>query len=182
MEYTQQNLLRVGDILGELDKRLESLNRQARKAEKYKALKAEMREIELHLSSLKHLELGVQARASRATVEALTAEEAQIATSLREGEEELTRQRAQLVTEEQALTEKTERLFGLEGQLRAHEQTLEFLAREDHETQARIQQARTEGETLRAQMEARRPSWRGWPRSSRPTSRAWLTGSARCAT
>ena len=39
MEATQQNLQRVADIVQELGKQLESLNRQARKAEKYKALK-----------------------------------------------------------------------------------------------------------------------------------------------
>ncbi len=39
MEATQQNLMRVADIVQELGKQLESLNRQARKAEKYKALK-----------------------------------------------------------------------------------------------------------------------------------------------
>src|SRR5690606_15527166 len=57
MEHTEQNLLRLSDILGELGKRLEVLNRQARKAEKYKAIKAEMRQIELHLASLRWLEL-----------------------------------------------------------------------------------------------------------------------------
>ena len=45
MEATQQNLVRVADIVQELGKQLESLNRQARKAEKYKALRAQIREL-----------------------------------------------------------------------------------------------------------------------------------------
>src|SRR5467141_2169291 len=48
MEATEANLVRVTDITQELEKRLESLARQAKKAEKYKKLKAQMREIELH--------------------------------------------------------------------------------------------------------------------------------------
>lgn len=47
LEHTQHNLLRVKDIVSELGKRLDSLERQARKAEKYKRLKSEMRDIEL---------------------------------------------------------------------------------------------------------------------------------------
>src|SRR5687767_4867456 len=55
MEFTEQNLLRVNDIVSELEKRLDSLNRQARKAEKYKTLKVEIREIELHHASHRFL-------------------------------------------------------------------------------------------------------------------------------
>src|SRR6266481_431470 len=51
MEYTQQNLLRISDIVSELEKRLESLARQAKKADKYKKIKAQLREIELHAAS-----------------------------------------------------------------------------------------------------------------------------------
>src|SRR5512137_1349631 len=51
LEATQQNLQRVGDIVQELGKQLESLNRQARRAEKYKALKTEIRELELRASA-----------------------------------------------------------------------------------------------------------------------------------
>src|SRR3990170_1176901 len=57
MEATQANLVRVADIVTELGKQLDSLNRQARKAEKYKALKAQIRELELAHASSRYLEI-----------------------------------------------------------------------------------------------------------------------------
>jgi chromosome segregation protein len=57
MEATQQNLMRVADLVQELGKQLESLNRQARKAEKYKALKAQIRELELKSAAARYLEI-----------------------------------------------------------------------------------------------------------------------------
>ena len=51
MEQTQQNLLRVGDIIGELEKTLASLKRQAQKAERYKSYREEIRELELWVAS-----------------------------------------------------------------------------------------------------------------------------------
>ncbi|MDH5639410.1 MAG: AAA family ATPase, partial [Nitrospinota bacterium] len=44
LELSQQNLLRIQDIIGELDRQRASLNRQAKKAERYKAYKAEIRD------------------------------------------------------------------------------------------------------------------------------------------
>ena len=44
---TRQNLMRVSDIVAELDKRMGTLRRQAQKAERYRKYKAEMRDIEL---------------------------------------------------------------------------------------------------------------------------------------
>ncbi len=56
---TRQNLLRVGDIITELDKNLASLKRQAQKAERYKSYRAEQRDLELHVASFRYLELFV---------------------------------------------------------------------------------------------------------------------------
>ena len=47
MEATQQNLLRLRDVIGEIKRQMNSLNRQARKAERYKAYREEGRALEL---------------------------------------------------------------------------------------------------------------------------------------
>ncbi len=57
MEATEQNLLRVADVVSELQKRLDGLARAAKKAERYKKLKAEQREIDLHTAACRWLEL-----------------------------------------------------------------------------------------------------------------------------
>src|SRR3984957_10663242 len=57
MELTQQNLLRVGDIVAEIDRSLASLKRQAAKAERYVADRGELEDLQLHEASHKYLEL-----------------------------------------------------------------------------------------------------------------------------
>src|SRR5512136_3480546 len=64
MEATHQNLTRVADLVQELGKQLESLNRQARKAEKYKALKAQIRELELRSAAARYLEITATRRSA----------------------------------------------------------------------------------------------------------------------
>jgi len=51
LEATKQNLTRVNDIVSEVNRQLNSLNRQAKKAERYKLLKEELRKIDLYLSN-----------------------------------------------------------------------------------------------------------------------------------
>ncbi|MBI5642016.1 MAG: AAA family ATPase [Deltaproteobacteria bacterium] len=52
LEATKENLTRVNDIISEVKRQLNSLNRQAKKAERYKALREELKSIDLLLSSL----------------------------------------------------------------------------------------------------------------------------------
>jgi chromosome segregation protein len=65
MELTRQNLLRVSDLLAEIEKSLVTLKRQAQKAERYKALRAEQRDLELWLASHRFLELAAVGQSTR---------------------------------------------------------------------------------------------------------------------
>jgi chromosome segregation protein len=56
MELTQQNLLRVGDIVAEIERNLGSLKRQAAKAERYLAYRAELEDLSLYEASHRYLE------------------------------------------------------------------------------------------------------------------------------
>ena len=56
MDQTRQNLLRIGDIVTEIDRTLSSLKRQAQKAERYRRYRDEVRDLELLVASHKWLE------------------------------------------------------------------------------------------------------------------------------
>ena len=89
LEAAQQNLLRVNDIVNEVEKQLESLKRQAAKARRWRAARDEMRGVERIVFGRRFLELNEQARGlderhateaerERAASLALETEEAQL--------------------------------------------------------------------------------------------------------
>lgn len=72
---TEQNLVRLHDIVNELKRQIDSLQRQAQRAERYRNLKREIEDLDLWLSSKQYLELKESAEeASRIYTEAETAE------------------------------------------------------------------------------------------------------------
>ncbi len=75
IELTRQNLLRVSDLLAEIEKGLVSLKRQAQKAERYKQLRAEQRSLDLYLAAHRYLEI---ARVGAVTRAALVHESARL--------------------------------------------------------------------------------------------------------
>jgi chromosome segregation protein len=60
VKATNQNLLRVKDIITEIDRQMNGLKRQARKAARFKRLKAEARQIDIRLLRHHDAELGHQ--------------------------------------------------------------------------------------------------------------------------
>jgi chromosome segregation protein len=57
LQQTDQNLVRLQDIIGELKRQIDSLQRQAQRAERYRNLKNQIEELELWTSSLQFKDL-----------------------------------------------------------------------------------------------------------------------------
>lgn len=150
MEATEANLLRVNDITGELEKRLDTLSKQAKKAEKYRKLKARMREIDLHSASHRSLELMVEKRMLQARLENLGGEEREGLDRVKELEDVITRRRAELDAEGAALQQFSGEVHALESAAQRDAQELAYGRRDFEETSTRVAQAQAELDGLLA--------------------------------
>ncbi len=65
MESTRQNLARVKDILDEVRRQIGSLERQVRKAERYKTLRSELKILDLRVASRKHRAMAAECDEAR---------------------------------------------------------------------------------------------------------------------
>jgi chromosome segregation protein len=141
IDYTQQNLLRVTDIVQELGKQLEALARQAKKAEKYRKLKEETREIELHKAAHRRLELHAEGNLLCAKLESLGQEERQSLERIRQEEEAIGARRLELEEEAAATQQLQSQLHALEAQAQLDQQNLAHWASDSAELQKRIENA-----------------------------------------
>lgn len=125
MELTQQNLLRVGDIIGELERSLGSLKRQAAKAERFIAYRAELEDLQLYESSHKFLELRGWVYLEASEVERLTLEADAARTELAAREAELEAARLEAHGAEEKLEHANTAAFAADNEARAEEAAIE---------------------------------------------------------
>lgn len=150
MEATEANLLRVTDITNELEKRLDTLSRQAKKAEKYKKLKSRMREIDLHAASHRYLELQSEKKVLQLRLENLSSEERENIDRVRELEEGITKRRAELDAEAEALQKLASEVHALERAVQRDDQDLAYWRKDLEETSVRVHQSEGELNALLA--------------------------------
>ena len=129
MEQTRQNLLRVTDIIGELERSLASLKRQAQKAERYKRYKKEMRDLDLYVASHRYLELRGQLSSVSGSLVEIDEEVRSSRTALASKEASVEAERVEL----QRLTVEVERRQGAAYELDNMVRQLEGLIRQQEE-------------------------------------------------
>src|ERR1019366_5900348 len=125
MELTQQNLLRVGDIVAEIDRSLASLKRQAAKAERYVAYRSEVEDLQLHDASHRYLELAGWIKLEGSAVERLAEDDARARTELGAREAELEASRIDVHGAEEGLDGAQNASFAADSALQAEEAAIE---------------------------------------------------------
>ena len=113
MEGTRQHLLRVSDILGELDSRLRSLRIQAQKAERYKRYKTELKDLELWSASQRYLGYLAEEKSLAAAAGELGTEHGAAEATLMREDAEVEAERLSLTEDLGELAVAKEELFAL---------------------------------------------------------------------
>ncbi len=154
MDGTEQNLVRLRDIFNEVTRQIASLDRQVKKAEKYKILKNDLREIELKLSARKFNDGAAALRDLRGQLESFAAQETESTAQVNTWENDLEAGRLVLTEKERHLNALQEKNFEITGRLRLLEQQDGFWHQEAHSLQQQIDQATREVEEIKGRLVA----------------------------
>jgi chromosome segregation protein len=130
MEQTRQNLLRVSDVVAEIEKQLGSLRRQAQKAERYKQYKAELKDIELWSATQRWLGYFAEERVAGEAHAQLESEREAAHTQLLARETEVEAARLEAAHEGERLSEEQQALYELDNRIKLGEAEAEHEERE----------------------------------------------------
>ncbi|MEO0454512.1 MAG: AAA family ATPase, partial [Verrucomicrobiota bacterium] len=133
LEATESNLIRVSDIIKEVNRQIGSLHRQANKAKRYQELFDRLKLLDTHLAARDYTALEEQRVSSQARHQALQMEFNELQGALESQEEQLQLMQKQLETGRQKRQELERETTRLETEKEKAEQTIEFNQRRIHE-------------------------------------------------
>jgi len=148
IEASRQHLLRVSDIIAEIETRLRSLRLQAQKAERYKRYKAELKDLELCAATQKHFGLVAEQKLLQGNREQLAGCHTLQTTELRVEETAIEAERLALTEEMAELAAAREELFALDNKAKLSAQKAEHYANEAASLAQRAERSQREIEGL----------------------------------
>ena len=151
IDISRQNLLRIGDIIGELKRQLSSLQRQAKKAEKFRACREELKEIEVSFAANNFLLVEGELKRIKAELAVLEAEATSVLAELEKGDLALEEKGVVLLEEEKMLSLCQEALYRIRGEVQASENRLEYRNKEMHNLDQRRERLAEEMAALQRQ-------------------------------
>jgi chromosome segregation protein len=148
---TEQNLLRVNDVLAEIRRQISSIERQARKAARYKRLRESQRVLDLSIASDERAELAGIVGQAADVLQGLRDEVTALETNSAERELAVQNKRLELAECERVLTQGSESLLSLRTDIKENEGKIEFGRREREGLAELVSARKTELEELREQ-------------------------------
>ena len=130
IEATRQNLLRLGDIISEVKRQMNSLKRQASRAARYKEHREELKDIDLQFALRRHHDLAEKGRQAGAAAEERNRHVDQLTRQLDVAELALNQARLEHTEREEEASRGQEQVFSLTSDIQKVESQLEFGARE----------------------------------------------------
>lgn len=154
IEATRQNLLRLADVLGEIKRQLNSLQRQAKKAEKFRECREELREIDLQFtlhqaSALQHEQQLAEQHSSE-----LTNRMQEIINAAGAAENQVELQRLTMLEAEKALGIQQEEQFRFRSEAAACEGDLNFCRKESDTIAGHLSRLVAELQTISTRRDA----------------------------
>ncbi len=161
LESTHQNLLRVSDIVHEVRRQMGSLERQARRAERYKALRDELRTLELDLASRQARALERESEEKKERLASLRREQESASASIATEEAAAESLRLELTQRERSVEREQAQLFEFKTSIGQHESRMGLLKKDRENVELQRQRVLAElerlgGEKMRLEAEGAR--------------------------
>ena len=153
LEETEQNLVRINDVIQELQRETESLKAQAEQAERYQALQEELQQLELNLSQREYEKLVAEYRDTQDELNAVLDNVAEADALLQGAEERIERASGRRLELDTAINAAQETLRGISAQIEKIERQIVLHKERQLNIQQQRQRALQTLESLKAQQE-----------------------------
>lgn len=130
VERTQQNLLRVTDIVREVERQIRSMELQAKKAERYRTLKAELREKDVAYAALQKQKTNDDIARHQARLVDAENRLAEQSAALHTQEAQSEAMRLAMMESDKSIGTRQESVYQEKAQIQANEQRIEFYRRD----------------------------------------------------
>jgi chromosome segregation protein len=141
LEYTEQNLLRISDLIREVKRQIGSLQRQAGKARRYKQIQQELQHLETQLARHQFDILQIEIEQRSTALEQLRQQIEHTSEQVLQQETEVLQLRSQLTDLEHQISQSQQQSLELRNQTERHEHRIQFNEERLRELEARHGQA-----------------------------------------
>ncbi|MBI5180499.1 MAG: AAA family ATPase, partial [Nitrospirae bacterium] len=153
LESTNQNLLRVNDIVSEIKRQINSIDRQAKKAERYKKLKEEIKDIELRLASKNLTSFEEKRDSLNKELTSKNDEEIKTTTDIVRIENQIEENRIIITEKEKEISEIDAKVFELENRIHRNEGRIEMLKGQLNTFNGQMERGSSEIEHIKKEIE-----------------------------